>query len=379
MMISEVTREEEFDSLRPEWNLLVSRLAVPSPFQSWEWYRTWWKHFGSGGRLRILAFRDAGQLAGIAQFYERHYGSRYVGPTLIAPLGWQDHRRRQGITEQSELLFPADRSGDLLTALSKWLDEHRWTVALLPGLQGPHQLPTGLSQKVVLAGKPSWLYYRSLPPTWPDFLSSLGKSMRDNVKYYPRLLERTGHPFRLRVADASAPVSTALRTFLDLHRARAAAATSAITHRDKFAHKDRRAFLLEVGPILADLGQLKVGLLEVDEKVVAAQIWLEMRDTMFLYYTGYDPAWSKFSVQLVATLECLKVGMARGIQRVEFLRGGAKRQDQRNERWETSHRERVNLTLAHRPAVPRLLLRLPRVQRRLQLHGTSVTTGGGLQ
>jgi hypothetical protein len=375
MVISEVTTEDVFDSLRPEWNLLVSRLDVPSPFQSWEWYRTWWKHFGSGCHLRILTFRDAGQLTGIAQFYERRYGSRRIGPALIAPLGWQDHRRRQGITELSELLFPSDCSSDLLAALSWWLDEHQWAVALLPGLQGPHQLPASLSQKVVLTGKPRWLHYRSLPPTWPDFLSSLGKSMRDNVKYYPRLLERTGHSFRLRVADTSAPVSTALRTFLDLHRARATA-TAGIAHPDKFADKDRRSFLLDVGPLLADLGQLKVGLLEVDEKVVAAQVWLEMHDTMFLYYTGYDPAWSKFSVQLVATLECLKEGMARRIQRVEFLGGGAQGQAQRTERWEISHRVRVNLTLAHRPAVPRLLLRLRRVQRRLRLQGTTVTTGG---
>jgi hypothetical protein len=375
MMISEFTTEEGFDSLREEWNLLVSRLDVPSPFQSWEWYRTWWKHFGSGGRLRILAFRDAGQLAGIAQFYERRYGSRRIGPALIAPLGWQDHRHRQGITEQNELLFPTDRSGELLTELSRWLSEHRWSVALLPGVQVPYQLPTGISQRIVLAGKPSWLYYRSLPQTWPDFLSSLGKSMRDNVKYYPRLLERTGHNVRLQLADTPTSVSTALRVFLDLHHARANAA-SGIAHRDKFARRDRRSFLLDVGPLLANLGQLKVGLLEVDDTVVAAQIWLEMRDTMFLYYTGYDPAWSKFSVQLVATLECLKEGMARGIRHVEFLRGGAQGTDQRNERWETSHRVRVNLTLAHRPRVPRLLLRLPRVQRGLRLRGTSFTTGG---
>jgi CelD/BcsL family acetyltransferase involved in cellulose biosynthesis len=195
--------------------------------------------------------------------------------------------------------------------------------------------------------------------------------MRDNVKYYPKLLERTGHRFTLHVSDTSTAVTKALPAFFDLHRARANAPT-AVAHRDKFAHRDRRSFLSEVAPVLADLGRLKVGLLQVDDAVVAAQIWLEMRDTMFIYYTGWDPDWSKYSVQLVATLECLKHGIGRGITRVEFLRGGAEGRDQRNERWETTRRVRVNVTLARTPAVAKLVLRVPRIQRRLRLNGTTL-------
>jgi CelD/BcsL family acetyltransferase involved in cellulose biosynthesis len=371
MQISELTTEAAFDGLHAGWNRLAGLMDDASPFQTWEWNRFWWKHFGAGHRLRLLAFHDAGELVGIAQFHQRRLGPTRIGRTLLAPLGWEDHRRRQGITEQNELIIPAEHIDRVLIALGGWLREQRWTAALLPGMRVPIALPDQLSRRAVLVGKPNWFYSRPLPKSWEEFIAGLGKSMRDNVKYYPRLLERTGHRVELHVVDDPASVADAIRTFLDLHRARADVAAK-VPHRDKFASKDRRSFLLDAAPVLAGLGRLKVGLLEVDAHIVAAQLWLEMGSTMFLYYTGYDPAWAKFSVQLVATLECLKDGMRRGMERVEFLRGGPAGVDQRNERWGSERRTRANVTLAHTPAAAKLLLRIPRVQRRLRLQGTTI-------
>ncbi|MBV9100441.1 MAG: GNAT family N-acetyltransferase [Candidatus Dormibacteraeota bacterium] len=372
MQVHEVTTADGFDALRDEWNALVPRLDAPSPFQTWEWNRAWWRHFGAGHRLRLLTFRRDGALCGVAQFHERRIGPRVLRRSLLAPLGWEDQRRRQGMTEQSQLVFPAADMDELLAALARWLDTHRWTFVQLAGMAVPFELPQRLSQRVVLTGKPNSFYGRALPATYAELVAGLGKSMRDNVKYYPKLLERTGHSVSLRVANTPETIPPALDVFFALHRARANATAASIAHRDKFAWRDRRAFLADVAPMLAAQGQLRIGLLEVDGATVAVQIWLEYGTAMFVYYTGWDPAWSKYSVQLVATIECIKNGIARGLGRLEFLRGGADGNDQRNERWETQRRVRVNLTLARRPAMTRLVLRIPRVQRRLRLGGASV-------
>ncbi len=37
-------------ALRGEWTALFDAAASPSPFLSWEWLHTWWRHFG--GRRR---------------------------------------------------------------------------------------------------------------------------------------------------------------------------------------------------------------------------------------------------------------------------------------------------------------------------------------
>jgi CelD/BcsL family acetyltransferase involved in cellulose biosynthesis len=370
MSVGEITTEDGFDLLRDEWNQLVDRLEVPSPFQSWEWCRTWWRHFGADHRLRIVVVRDADGVIGIAPLYQRRYGPRR-GPSILAPLGWEDHRRKQGITEQNELLFPAPDRLRLLTALSGWLQERRWSLALLPGNQMPPPLEGWLAEKLVLLGRPMWSYYRGLPETWAEVVANLGKSMRDNVKYYPKLLERSGHTTTLRVCATPAEVSAAIPVFFELHRARAISG-AAVAHEDRFRFHDRRSFLTDVGPMLAATGRLKVGLLEVDDSVVAAQAWLETGSTMFMYYSGYDPAWSRYSVQLVATIEALKDGISRGLTSVELLRGGG----HAKERWETSKRLRVNVTLARRPALARLILSVPRIRRGLRLRGTSANPIG---
>ena len=55
IQVREVTTLLEFDAMRSEWNALVTRLDLPSPFQSWDWNRAWWNHFGAGRSLLILS------------------------------------------------------------------------------------------------------------------------------------------------------------------------------------------------------------------------------------------------------------------------------------------------------------------------------------
>jgi hypothetical protein len=308
-------------------------------------------------------------LVGIAQFHERRYGLRHIGGSLLAPLGWEDYQRRQGITELNELIVPPDDRSSLFVTLARWLDQGRWIAALVPGVSPEAALPPGLARRIVSVGKPYALFRRDLPATWDDLVSGLGKSMRDNVKYYPRLLLRHGHHVEFRVHETAAEMPEALHAFFRLHRARSQA-SAGVAHPDKFASRDRRDFLSDVAPALADRGRLKIGLLGVNGETVAAQMWFEMRNTLFVYYTGWNPDWYKYSVQLVATLECLKHGMARGIRRVEFLRAPADGTE-RNERWGTTKQVRVNLTLARRPAITSLLLRAPQLRRKLRLVTTA--------
>jgi CelD/BcsL family acetyltransferase involved in cellulose biosynthesis len=254
------------------------------------------------------------------------------------------------------------------------LRSNRWSLALLPGNHVPPELSSWLFKKAVLVGKPADSHFRALPPSWDALAASLNKSMRDNVKYYPRLIDRRGHVAKFRICATPQQVSEALSVFFDLHRARATAAAS-VAHEDRFRFTDRRHFLRKVAALLAARGAFKVGLLEVDGAVVAAQLWLEEANALFVYYSGYDPVWAPYSVQLVATIECLKDAIGRGLERVEFLRGGG----HAKERWGTERRVRVNVTLSRWTGPARIVLGLPRVRRRLRLRGTTTNPGAVLR
>jgi CelD/BcsL family acetyltransferase involved in cellulose biosynthesis len=364
--LSSVTVEEirtvaAFDALRPRWNSLVEQLAVPSPFHSWEWNRTWWNHFGGNHKLCILVFNSGGSLAGIAQLYERQAS---VGPQslrVLVPLGWEDLRRHTGLTELCQLIVPDKARAEVMLALADWLGAHRWPLTILPGLEEKDcaSLPLVLRKRVAGVGDMIPFRHRSLPSTSEALISSLSKSMRSNVRYYPRLLQREGVNYQFRVLHAPHEIADALPTFFELHRARATA-PGLSRHSDKFRFADRRAFIREVAPLLAAQSSCKLGLLSIGQEVVATQMWLEFGGSVFIYHSGYRPTWSRYSVAMVTMLEVLKFAISNGKTRADFLIGDGLAKD----RWETQASMRRNLLISRHNRVIGSLLRARDVIRR---------------
>ena len=62
---------EEFETLRPEWDELVSAMARPSPFLLHGWLAAWWRQFGDGARLAVHTARRHGELIGAAPMFVR--------------------------------------------------------------------------------------------------------------------------------------------------------------------------------------------------------------------------------------------------------------------------------------------------------------------
>jgi CelD/BcsL family acetyltransferase involved in cellulose biosynthesis len=336
---SVVTTEQGFVSLHSEWDSLVDTLDLPSPFHSWDWNYVWWKHFGR--RPHIVVFRSLGRLVGLAQLQERRHG--WV--TSLVPIGWGNL-----LTEQLEMLFPRAERSRLMAALRSHLLESHLGWVGLSGLE-ESDLAEGLEGLGVASRVNMPFEYRELPGTWDEMVRGLNRSMRGNVKYYPRLMLRDGFSFEVRFAESAAEVSASLPTLYRLHAARAAT-QDGVAHKDYLERTDHRAFLDEVAPILAAQGGMKVALLEVEGQVIAAQVWLERGRTMFLYYSGYLPEWSRFSVAMITTSEILKYGIARGLDRVEFLRGTG----QFKTRWDTRRRYQLEVTWARQAKMLRVLL-----------------------
>lgn len=355
----EVTTLAGFDGLKGEWNELVEQMELPSPFQSWEWNRTWWSHFGEGRSLTILTFRRAGRLVGIAPFFRRRLGAA-LALSMLLPLGWEGNGLANGLTEQWELLFPRDERMALLESLACWLKTHHWSTVLIPGFAPDEPMPDWIRSRIAYRGKGVIFDYRRVPDSWDMLVQGLNKSMRDNVRYYPRLMERRGLAYSFEVASNRPEVSAVLPILFQLHRERAESAM-AIAHDNYFEYPNRRAFIREVAPLLADKGQVRIGLIRINGEPVAVQMWLEHGDTMFLYYSGFLPAWRNQSVALLATIGAFKDAIGRGARQIEFLAGGG----HPKERWDTRQRVHSNIWLVRRPRVTRFLFSLPLKYRRL--------------
>lgn len=227
-----------------------------------------------------------------------------------------------------------------MVELASWLRSSRVASVWLPSIDSEETMPAWLAERVVEVQPWVQFHHRSLPADWLEFVQKLNKSMRSNARFYPKRLTRHGHQFELEVASTPAEVSRVLPEAIRLHRLRAGAdEVSRVKHWDHFYRSDRTAFLHEAAPRLAARGEFNVGLLHLDDKVVAAQMWMERSKTIFMYYSGYLPEWAPYGVQLVTTLEVLKHAMARGAERLELLRGGG----HVKERWDTDVRKLRNV------------------------------------
>ena len=346
--IDEVTRAEDLDTLRPVWSNLVEKMEDSSPFLTWDWMRAWWAHYGDRHQLRVLVFRQGSGVLGIAPLHQRRHGIGPLQLRTLAPIGWE-RGGWQDLTQQLELLFPSEHRLELLARLLSWLRRSRYSAIWIPSVDASAPVPDWLASKVVIANPIFTFQGRALPDTWPAFVASLGRNTRQNANRYPRALLHAGHQCTFRIAAAPDEVVDALPVLFRLHRERAQAAAD-VSHPDVFRLPQRQAFMRDIGPRLAACGQFKIGLLVVDNQIVAAQAWFEKNRVLYLYYSGYDPSWTRNSVMFVTTLEVIRHGITSGLRRLELLRGTG----QHKERWETDSRSQRNMLVARTPRLLKL-------------------------
>ncbi|MFG3108694.1 GNAT family N-acetyltransferase [Streptomyces tendae] len=104
-----VTDEGAFAALAPQWRRLYGRCAAATPFQSHAWLFSWWRSYGSAGRLRLMLARDDRELVAAAPLMS----VRSPVPALV-PLGG-------AISDYGDVLLDDERGPDAETALTAGL------------------------------------------------------------------------------------------------------------------------------------------------------------------------------------------------------------------------------------------------------------------
>ena len=67
MHVTLVREESDLLALRGEWDALLRSSHSNGLFLTWEWISTWWRIYGDGRALHLLAARDdGGRLIGLA-------------------------------------------------------------------------------------------------------------------------------------------------------------------------------------------------------------------------------------------------------------------------------------------------------------------------
>jgi CelD/BcsL family acetyltransferase involved in cellulose biosynthesis len=319
-----VTSSGELAELAPEWIGLLERAENDLPFLLPEWLITWWETFRQRGSfirdsLRVKAVRDsAGALVAIIPLMLTERPG--FGPVRSRVLDFMGADRH--LTELRAPIVDPACAGEVARAVADdLLSDPSWDWITWQGLDEESEFARELQKMVPLRwGNSETGNVLTLAPTWEQFKRGLKRNIKESLRRCYNSLQRDGLTARLVVAETAQDVEKSLGTFYELHTMRAGQ-RDAVIHPDRFSRDTARRFLDVACSRLAERRIARVFTLMVGDAPVASRVGFVLPQCLYLYYSGFDPAWGKYSVATTAVAEAIKYGIGIGVPRVHLSMG----------------------------------------------------------
>jgi len=299
------------EPLAREWEELLLAARFKNPFLTPLWNEIWLRHFGKSLQAGVILFRDsAGALLAAGAFSNSPGEGSRKGLTLV---GSQD------VCDYRDIVIAPGGEEEVFGALGRFFGEGPWEYLELNGISefSPtfQFLPSRMrpfsfdliqeAEEVALS--------LDLPQSWEAFLEKLSGKDRHELRRKIRRLEREVAFETLRVEDGSS-LRAGMEIFFDLHRK---------SRKDKaeFMTPDMEAFFREIAARFQERGWLSLSFLKVSGKEVATFFSFDFAGTEYVYNSGYDPDFSRFSPGIVLAAYCIRQAIEKGMTGFNFLRG----------------------------------------------------------
>jgi CelD/BcsL family acetyltransferase involved in cellulose biosynthesis len=366
---------------RQAWDSLAAATPWSTPFSAWAYHTAWWDGYGANARDETLLVTDPSASPGSAPVailplmrrhavepsdavtqtelrhepHERHEaGERRESHEPHAPAPHEGHEPHQPHDADaphspaparppaaSVLYMGASYHGDYATVLAApealsrvapALVEHlatatpEWQAADLRRLRcgdpAAEALETAFRARAGVEGWQVTLEREDVCPvaTIPEgadfdgFLATLGKKERHEIRRKIRRAEASGEVCLVASEDPLAE----LDAFIDLHQARWGAA--GLFPPTPGGEQSRR-FLRRLFELLGTDGPLRLSFLSVGGRRIAAGLHFETPDAVLYYNAGVDPEASQLSPGVLLVAAYVRLAIATGRRRLDFLRG----------------------------------------------------------
>jgi CelD/BcsL family acetyltransferase involved in cellulose biosynthesis len=303
-----------FVALEDEWNDAVSRARLPHPFLCHEWVRTWWDAFGTdGARLHILVARSDGRIAAIAPLM-RETTQMYGLPARRIRFIQNDH------TPRTDFVVASDGGAAYEALWAALRADERWDVLQLSQVPRDSDSLRTFSAFAAKDGCTTGFWksgdspYLALTDSWDEYFGRLPAKFRSNLRNRLSRLTRIGQP-ELEVLDDRVAIEAASEDAWRLEssgwkREEGTAITS-----DPGVHRFYRR-LIERG---SAAGWLRLLFLKAGGTRIATSYGAFFGGRLFLFKTGYDPAFAPCAPFKLLTYFAIQDAYARGLTEVDFL------------------------------------------------------------
>ena len=347
---------DAFLGLEADWRDLEKRARAGNPFLSWEWVSEWCRSFWDDHLVTVSVYSGSQPVA-IAPFFP--------GPSLRVPGLRAKHLQLLGprwghnLMEMGSVLLDPDHAANALELTVDYLwqngdwdwievlaygdDIPAWQRALERAGVRSHTMTESVTQIPVM----------QLDDTWEQLRARLRRNVKQSIRHAYNAPRRHGLEYHYREHRTVTGLDAVLDDFFRLHRARAQT-RDGTPHADHFIRPEAQLFLRRVSRRLAEAGLLNISVCEANETCVAVQLRFEVDATLYLYYSGFDPASAQYGVMTYTATEGIKSAIDRHLDNVNFSPGI----DQAKKRWDVTMTPmaRVSIVLDRRRSRARFAL-----------------------
>lgn len=306
----------EFDVLAGAWNALLDVSASHVPFLRHEYLMAWWQTLGGGewqkADLNVIIATDDDQIIGAAPLFlsnEKGGDSRlwFIGSVevsdyldiLVRPSDIE--RFCDGLLSYLMTNQPEIKTLDLCNILSD-----------SPTLQAFESVsePKGWQiQQEVLQHSP----YITLPENFEEYLGSIDKKQRHEIRRKMRRLENAGVNYRWYITKEPDKLSGDIDSFLEL--------MAYEEHKAKFLTPLMREHMHNVAQCAFQAECLQLFFLEIEGKKIAGSLSFDYLGRLWLYNSGINPAYSEYSPGWVMLAELIRQACENHYSELDFMRG----------------------------------------------------------
>jgi CelD/BcsL family acetyltransferase involved in cellulose biosynthesis len=302
---------EEAAAIAPEWDALVERLDG-SLYMTYDWCRVWWRHYGLGRELRLIAVRDGDDLAGVLPFFVERLGLRF-GRARVAKVVGSDHTNAM----VDPPVEPRLASSAWTSAVQRLAEQDGCDLVHVGPISGQSaQLDAlrGLTALIRDRETGSHTVFET-PDGFDAYLRSLSKNQRSN---YRRNVNKLGKAFDFQVdvvGDGPA-LEREFEAFVEMHQTQWKAAGNLGHFGDWPGSLDYNRDLVRT---LAEGGRVRLIRLLADGRVVSYYFCFESNGTYYWRLPArlVGEEWDRFALGRVGLLKMLEVAAAEGATAIE--------------------------------------------------------------
>jgi len=267
------------------------------------WLKVWWQEFGGGSKLYLFEVKQDKNIIGIAPLMVNESEASFIGNSDVCD--YMDFI----VTPGKELPF--------FTALLDKLKKDGIKELALESLRHDSTVLTSLVNLAKTEGYQVTLTQENvsldldLPSTWDEYMKILSPKQRRETGRRFRRLDEEGD-INYRIIESAEP--EVLDIFFKLMR---------VSRKDKaaFMTPQMESFFRALAQTMAKARILRLGVLKISTKPVAAVMCFDYNDKVYLYNSGYDPEYGYLSAGLLSKLLSIKDSIERGRKAYDFLKG----------------------------------------------------------